>query len=275
MPHYKVASLVVLLAVPSALAGQTVQGYARNIGDTARYQRQSTVSVITDWPQGPVEESVATDESIGMTFLGGDSALVWLDRLEAGRFTPRGHVQPSASAVLGRPFVVRMDARGRVDVLAEPALPDSITRIVDFKLDLARIFPHFPDAPLAVGAEWSDTINLQSTIHGDRLAYRTILHYRAERDTTIDSASALVVSGTETNSTTFTTLARNGNPGSASVLRGSGTAVYVFAPSTGRWMAGTHTGDASGELNVYTGAGVKTYPQTAHYQDTSHRLGSP
>jgi hypothetical protein len=168
-----------------------------------------------------------------------------------------------------------MDARGHVQVLAEPQLPDSVTRIVDFKVDLARFFPHLPDGPLAVGTEWSDTVSMQSTLHGDRLSYRTVAHFKAERDTTIDSVAALIVSGTEANSTTITIPARNGNPGSASVLRGTGVAEYVFAPLTGRWVSGAYSGEASGDLNVYTGAGLKTYPQTAHFQDTSRRVGSP
>lgn len=270
--------IAAVVLVPSALVAQAAVGYVRTPGDTVRYRSRTMISIITDAPRGPSESSSAVDETIALVFGGGDSATAWWESLDVSQARNGGRVHPVTTAVLGLPFAVRVDARGRIQVVKAPPLPDSVVRIRDLKSEFTDFGLRLPNGggALAVGAEWSDTVVVRVALaRGATTTTRTISHYRAERDTTVDSVAAIVVRASEDGSVDGSTPARDGEAASTVALHGTGTSVYVFAPAIGRFIARQRSQEMSGTVEVVTGGGETSLPLSARYDGTIRLVATP
>jgi hypothetical protein len=251
------------------------QGYTRTAGDTVRYRSESSTRTIVEDPRGTVGTSNTTTEVVRFVFRPADSAVAILDTVDERWSFPGGALTGSATDLLHRPLAMRVDGRGRAQVVSVPAVTDSISRVVDIRYDLGDFLIRLPKEPLAVGSEWVDTVTLHTGTDVFKEDTRVVYHYRVARDTTDGDTPAFVITGTDDDSLTVTLRARRGMPATVSNVMGSGTTTAVFAPSIGQLLARDRTVDLNGTHQSFSGANVKVQPETVHYEQAIRRVASP
>ena len=257
--------LAVLGLATTAGAAGAQSGYARSVRDTIRYHEVTSSVVRVTTPQGDVVIPIDVDAIIGVVLLPGDTARAWFDSLRLST-TPRGRptVTPETGALLGRPFVLTVDSRGRANLAAAPIIPDGIRQVTDLTHHFDDFFIRLPAQPLVIGLAWADTSSRSGEADGKTLQLRSIANYRVERDTTVGGEAAMVIRATQQSSVTTEGPVPGQPMRVQSRITGGDEGFFVFSKS-GRMLARQRMGRTSGETVMRGAAGSVTLKQTMSF----------
>ncbi|CAN5186579.1 hypothetical protein BH18GEM1_BH18GEM1_19890 [soil metagenome] len=248
--------------------------YARSLGETLRYEDASFASVRVIGPQG--DRFVNLDEQgvLALTFLARDTARAWYEELAITAISSSGRSAPPTDSLLGRPFVLLFDARGRVETLEAPAVPTDSLEIVEPGLVFAGFFLPLPEEPLEPGLAWSDSVvrTLPRSPSGT-IRLESIGRYHVVGDTLILDESVLVVEYER--SLTY------GAEGGVAVraeeavlsLKGSEEGRFLFAPVSGRMLGREYSGTLRGVIGPAAGGRGGTVREFYEYRGTTSLEG--
>ena len=184
--------LAFVAAVP--LRAQEAPQYRFPPGDTLRYRETSTGSMELFAPQGVIPLEVAHDALIGIVSGNRDTVFAWYDSLAISTSSAQGVNAPAMRGVLGRRFVLRVSPRGAVRTLRAPDFPAAFEGVSDLRSQFFDFFLPLPDAPLAPGLAWTDSVSHRDSTSGGRHSIMTRQGaYRVVGDTVIGGHAAVVV----------------------------------------------------------------------------------
>ena len=257
------------------MLGAQLPAYRRSTADTVRLREVTTSEALIQIPDGSATPLTSRQESlVAVAFLPNDSARAWYEELmlEASASSVTEH--PTTTAVLRKPFSLKVDGRGRVETLAAPTFPAAMNRIADLRHQFDDFFLRLPSTPLRPGLTWSDTLARQdSTPGGGYSRTSSVARYRVERDTVVQGTPGLVVAMTQ-QVKLVTGGPIEGQPVTAeSVLSGTDTGLFVFSPKEGRLLGRARTGDLTGNVTLKGGPKQVVLPQTYKYRSTLEPAG--
>lgn len=245
------------------------QPYARVADDTLRFREVTRATTTLNTPRGPIEVESSHEATVAVVLLPGDSARAWYEALRLAASDPSGERSPETSEALGRPFALRVDARGRTHTVAAPVFPASFEGITDLRHQFDDFFPRLPAEALRVGLAWSDTVVRRDSTGGRRSHWHTVGDFRVERDTVVDGEPALVVSMRQALRSESEGPVNGGAAHARSVMQGEDAGAFVYAPGRGRWLARWREGLLDGELTLRMAGGTTTMGQEYRYD---HRV---
>jgi hypothetical protein len=241
----------VLLACALPARAQSTYASTR---DTMRFRESTQLRMTLTMPQGEMPVNVEQRSMVAVVRMPGDSARGWFDSLSVAVSGPQGEQKPATDSALGLPVRFRLDSRGRVSDVVAPKWPASLQGMADPSHFFDDFFLRLPAQPLKVGLAWSDTTtNTDST--ADRFT-RWIRRnqYRVERDTTLGTTPAVVVSAKQNLSATISAPVPNQGMRSDAQLTGESTGFFVFAKS-GQLLGRRTEGKLEGPVKVSGAAG--------------------
>jgi hypothetical protein len=264
------ALLAAALCGPVAASAQTAV-YRRSPADTLRYEEKTRATIDLSSPQGAFTVNSNHEATIGVTFGAADSARAWYETLVVSAESPQGIQAPATGEVLRQPFLLRIDPRGRVETLATPTFPSSFQGVTDLSRQFFDFFVPLPDAPLRIGASWTDTAKVEGpTAGGGSVSTERIGRYEVVRDSVIGGVPVLVVrSDVETRLTT--TASPSPEVEIFNALQGRENGFFYFDAAGGRFVGRTQTGELSGDLQV-AGPQPVTLGQRLRYERTVQLL---
>jgi hypothetical protein len=130
--------------------------------DTLRYRESTVRRFSRDAEYGLVVFHFAHNALIAFAVARHDTASAWYEQLTLGFVSGMGVVRHDTQGHLLRPFTLGIDSIGNVRTLAVPTFP-AVEPPVDLTSQFRDFFPSLPAAALAVGLEWSDTIQFADT----------------------------------------------------------------------------------------------------------------
>ena len=231
--------------------------YRRSRSDTLRYRE---VGETVNTMSGRGGDFVATnhhDALVAVAFGGADSAVAWFDSVALKSTSPRGTFEPNTAPVVGKPFHLLFDARGRVETLATPTFPESFAAITDLSTQFDDFFVRLPDAELEIGLSWADTV-----VRGDSASAESWSRYRSEwelhvvRDTVVDDRLAFVIESYQILSTSSLGPVEGEDLQLRSELSGEERSVVVFVPGAGRMLSRDDAGELRGTMEMTQGGSV-------------------
>lgn len=264
--------LLLALSLPTAVTAQAA-AYRRTPGDTLRFREVTTSEITLRTPRGDLPMRSGHDALIAVTFLPGDSARAWYDGLTLEASGPAGTQRPATRAALRQPFTLAFDARGNVRTLAAPTFPASFRGITDLTHQFDDFFLRLPAQPLRVGLAWTDSVARRDSARSRYTRTTGVAHYRVERDTTVGTRRGVVIAMRQT------VRIENGGPvegqplTAESVLEGGDEGVFVYAPSEGRILGRTRTGEVRGTVTFRGGPQPVAMEQRYRYQNTLTPIG--
>jgi hypothetical protein len=238
-----VASLLALFTVPAA-----AQTHYAPPGDTVRYRWGMKTNVIVSTPQGEIPVNADQSGGIAMTRLPHDSALVWFESLEISASTPAGEQKPSTTGLVGKPYRMAFDPRGRVKLGEAPAIPEELGGMGDLRHAFDDFFLRLPAKPLAVGLAWTDTVTRSDSSAERWLRAGAVADYRVERDTVVNGVPALVVAMKQKMNIEAENPVPNAPARGHTTLTGTDTGYFVFSPKAGRVLGRRHEGHFTGSM---------------------------
>lgn len=258
------ALLTTAALIVCALPARAQTTYA-STRDTMRYRETTQMHVTLTMPQGEVPMTVEQRATLSLVRLSGDSARAWFDSLAISASGPQGELKPPTDSALKRPFRLGFDARGRVKNVNAPQWPASLQGMTDLSHQFDDFFLRLPAQPLKVGLSWSDTTS-QTDSTADRYSrWRRTTDYRVERDTTVDSTPAVVVSAKQKMSATISAPVPNQQMRSDAQMQGEENGYFVFAPKTGRLIARRREGKLEGPVKASGAMGEMQMNQSISY----------
>jgi len=255
-----------LLSFVAAVPAAAQNSYAPP-GDTLRYHETQKTNVVITMPQGEIQVPVEQEATVAVVRFPGDSAHAWFDALTLSASTPQGDQKPSTDALLHQPYRLGFDSRGRVKLVAAPALPEALASFGDLSNEFSDLFLRLPAKPLRVGLTWTDTLSRTDST-ADRKANATSINdYKVEKDTIVNGTPALLVRMTQ-RATIHVDGPVPNQPGmrSDATMEGNTTGFYVFAPKPGRVLARRRSAKLAGDVNI-PAAGM-TMKQAIDYTNT-------
>ena len=237
------ASLLALFAVPAAAQTR----YAPP-GDTVRYRWGVKTNVIVSTPQGEIPVNAEQGGVVAMARLPHDSALVWFESLAILASTPAGEQKPSTAELVGKPYRMAFDARGRARLGEAPAIPPELEGMGDLRHAFDDFFLRLPAKPLAVGLAWSDTVTRSDSSAERWMRVASVSEYRVERDTVVNGVQALVVAMKQHVDIQAENPVPNAPARGHTTLAGTDTGYFVFAPKAGRVLGRRHDGHFTGSM---------------------------
>jgi len=254
------SAALILCALPAR--AQTTYASTR---DTLRYRETTQLQVHLTMPQGEIPMSVEQRSTIALVRLPGDSARAWFDSLAISATGPQGEMKPPTDSALKRAFRLGLDARGRVKDVNAPQWPASLQGVTDLSHQFDDFFLRLPAQPLKVGLAWSDTTS-QTDSTADRFSrWRRTSDYRVERDTTVGTTPAVVVSMKQKMSATISAPIPNQGMRSDAQMQGEENGYFVFAPTTGRLIARRREGKLEGPVKASGAMGEMQMNQSITY----------
>ena len=251
-----------LIACALPARAQTTYASTR---DTLRFRETMQLQVHLTMPQGEIPMSVEQRSTIALVRLPGDSARAWFDSLAISATGPQGEMKPPTDSALKRMFRLGLDARGRVRDVNAPQWPASLQGVTDLSHQFDDFFLRLPAKPLKVGLAWSDTTS-QTDSTADRFSrWRRTTDYRVERDTTIGTTPAVVVSAKQRMSATISAPIPNQGMRSDAQMQGEENGYFVFAPTTGRLIARRREGKLEGPVKASGTMGEMQMNQSISY----------
>jgi hypothetical protein len=238
-----VASLLALFTVPAA-----AQTHYAPPGDTVRYRWGAKTNVIISTPQGEIPVNADQSGVIAMTRLPHDSALVWFESLAISASTPAGEQKPSTTGLVGKPYRMAFDPRGRVKLGEAPAIPEELSGMGDLRHAFDDFFLRLPAKPLVVGLAWSDTVTRSDSSAERWMRVGAVSEYRVERDTVVNGVPALVVAMKEHIDIQAANPVPNAPARGHTTLAGTDTGYFVFSPKEGRVLGRRHEGHFTGSM---------------------------
>jgi hypothetical protein len=225
----------------ATVAGDSRSDTAGSLGASAGQSQQSMIQV-------------ATDGVIALSFTGKDQASVWLDSLDVSSDAPGGASDAGAAEAIGKPYLLRFDDRGPLELKKIPSYESPILREAEISSLLDCMFPRFPDKPMARMAPWTDTLVLSYTANGRVVKVTAAGTYRIIRDSLVDSIPTIVISG-HVQLTRETT----GEVGGRMVLgkvQGESSERTYYAPSLGTFVRRTQRWEFQGTAGTGSGRGL-------------------
>ena len=263
MPRLLVSVLLLVCALPAV--AQTTYSLSR---DTLRFREATQMRMTLTTPQGDIPVTLDNRATIAMVRTPGDSARAWFDSLAVGASSPAGEQRPATDSALKRPYRLGFDARGRVKTVSVPQFPKSFEGVTDLTHQFDDYFLRLPEQPLRVGLAWSDTTTVKDSTADKFGQWTRIAQYRVERDTTIGSTAALVVSMKQQVRAHIEAPVPNQGMRAESVLEGTEDGYFVFAPKTGRLLGRRREGRLEGPLTMKGGPGEFKMTQSIAYTST-------
>jgi hypothetical protein len=239
-----------LLVLPAVLAAATAAS-AQSVPLTHKFapgdMLQYSVSVVNNGELAtPTQTTVTrnTDNAlITLTFAGPDSATAVLNEfssmMEGG---PRGPQSRPGNMIVGKPFTLRVDPQGRVNLLASP-IPDEMVRGMGVFGLFARALPVLPARAIKAGDTWADTVkNRKSkTPTGHTLTMNSITTFTVTSEAVVDGERRLFI---EEKTTLKSELpGEQGNMPTLTVTNGVVNATMVYAPDRGRVVSYSRSED--------------------------------
>lgn len=165
----------------------------------------------------------------------------------AGRFENpnQGAIQVDASDIEGS-WTVRVDHRGRVDVVSAPALSAEVREIAGPESLVRPFFALLPGRASAPGAVWIDTVSTTERTGNTTARWRSVIRSTLTGDTVVDERW-LVVIRTES----ATTMEMEGSSGGVEVIQrlaGTTRGTILWDPIAALLVARTDGGRLEGTL---------------------------
>jgi hypothetical protein len=204
---------------------------------------RDVVNAATDLPVGTTE--IARTTTIALLFGKSDEATAWIDTTTMTIRSGTMLRTPTVSGVTGKPYLLRFDDRGRIEVKKTPDFPKEVRNASQFVAIFDRFFPAFPEKPVARMQEWTDTTRNKYSGTDGQHDITIVGRYRVVRDTMIDSIPVVVISGRVHVKAEVT-----GEAEGVGVLRqsieGDASERTFFSPALGRFLRRTSTLQFSG-----------------------------
>ena len=260
------------LAVLAALLPSIAHAqYLRTPGDTLRYREVTRVVSEIAAPAGAMTIRTQHDARLALAFARGDTARAWYEALALRSTFPGGESVPETGALLGRTFVLTMDARGYVETLAVPEFPREVAEVTELTHQFNDFFIRLPAAPLRAGVEWSDTTRRETrTAAGRTLRTTRIGRYRVRGDTVVAGVRGVAVATRMQNRIESTGPSPTPGMELNSAQEGEETGTFVFGG--GRLLARRREGALTGELEFRGGPQPVRLPQKMTYESTIERV---
>ena len=261
------AASALAAAIVCALPARAQTTYA-STRDTLRFLETMKLHVNLTMPQGEVPTTVEQRATLALVRLPADSARAWFDSLAISVSGPQGELKPVTDSALKRNFRLELDARGRVRNVSAPQWPASLQSVTDLSHQFDDFFLRLPVQSLKVGLAWSDTTS-QTDSTADRFArWRRTSDYRVERDTTVGTTPAVVVSVKQKMSVTISAPVPNQQMRTDAQMQGEEGGYFVFAPTQGRLIARRREGKLEGPVKATGAMGEMQMSQSISYTGT-------
>jgi hypothetical protein len=247
--------------------------YRRTDRDTTRLREVTMSRTALTAPSGVVELRSEHDATIALTFGRADSARAWYESLRIAMVAPQGRQEPVTSAALQRPFVLSVDARGRVRTLSAPEFPAAFEGITDLSQQFVDLLVRLPNAPLARGLVWADTVidekrgSNEAQSRGER-----VIRSRVVRDTVIGEESAWVIESVQRVTIVGTQPVKGQPLVVRTKLTGADSGTVVFSAQQGRMLARQRVGKLAGTLTYEGGPQPVVLPMEQRYENTVTRI---
>ena len=264
----KLPLLLALVLLPAALHAQAPQ-YRRAAGDTLRYREVTRATSEITSPQGVFTLGSGHDARIAVAFARGDTARGWYEALTLRSEFPGGERAPATAPLLGKPFVLTMNARGDVQTLSVPDFPQEVSEASDLTHQFNDFFVRLPASALRPGLEWTDTTQRSTPTAAGRTVRTTrVGRFRVRGDTTVAGVRGVVVEARMNNR--VETAGPSPTPGIELRTSQEGTeeGVFVFSPERGRFLARRRTGSLEGHIEFIGGPQPMKLPQKMKYEST-------
>jgi len=236
-----------------ALPARAQSTYA-STRDTLRFRESTQLRMTLTMPQGEMPVSVEQRSRVAVVRMPGDSARGWFDSLSVAVSGPQGEQRPATDSALNLPVRFRLDSRGRVSNVVAPTWPASLQGMADPSHFFDDFFLRLPAQPLKIGLAWSDTTTTTDSTAERFTRWIRRSDYRVERDTTVGTTPAFVVSAKQNLSATISAPVPNQGMRSDAQLIGESTGFFVFAKS-GQLLGRRTEGKLEGPVKVSGAAG--------------------
>lgn len=265
------AALAIIGEFVASDAHAQVPTYRRSATDTLRYHDVTLGTVTATSPAGAMSVNSKHDAIVAMVMAPGQSARAWYESLQIEQATAQGTSKPVTAGVLRQPYVMTIDARGRINVTKTPTFPAEIKQVTNLDHQFDDFLMRLPTKPFAPKLEWTDTANVRTSQPTGQYSNLTaIAHYRVMSDTTVNAERGVVVSMVQ-ELTLEAGGPLDGQPvKAASQLAGRDSGSVVFSVTNGRMLAREHKGSLKGTLTYTSTAGAGppvTMPQQYQYQN--------
>lgn len=172
---------------------------------------------------------------------------------------PEGVRRVDESDITGA-FQVRLDRRGRIDIVETPALSPDLLDLTSAEALVRPLFVHLPGRPVDVGAQWVDTVTSVEESQETRTSARTIFTSTLVGDTLVDGASMLLLRTHAENRIELQ--GRSGGTEIRQILTGTTTGTVVWNQRLDLLVERHEEGHLTGSMDM-PGGGVTGLPLTA------------
>lgn len=252
--------LVPAVLLACALPARAQSTYATT-RDTLRFRESTQLRMTLTMPQGEIPITVEQRSMVGVVRMPGDSARGWFDSLSVAVSGPQGEQRPATDSALKLPVRFRLDDRGRVSNVVAPKWPASLQGMADPTHFFDDFFLRLPAQPLKIGLAWSDTTTTTDSTADRFTRWNRRNAYRVERDTTVGTTPAFVVSVKQNLSATISQPVPNQAMRSDAQLTGESTGFVVFAKS-GQLLGRRAEGKIEGPVKMSGAAGEMQMSQS-------------
>ncbi|MGH7659096.1 MAG: hypothetical protein ACREL6_12755, partial [Gemmatimonadales bacterium] len=240
-------------------------GYRSTQHDTLRFRESTTAQTSIEFDEVVTLHTMDAEAGIFITFLPGDTARAWYNDLVMEVVSPTDRQRLETAPLIKRPYLLRIDQRGRVSTLEPPVVPDGIAEVADLSHAFDDFFPRLPDGALTPGLTWTDTLIHRDTTGINDLVSTSIGRFRVVRDTVVNGHRAYVVSA-EQDIRLEELRAASGTTITGSHLSGSDRGWFVFDPERGRLLVRHRTGEIQGVILLTEGPDPVTSEQIYRYR---------
>lgn len=253
------ALVLAALLLPAAAHAQ----YRRAPADTLHYREVTVASSELSAPSGALVAGSQHDARIAVVFAAGDTARAWYDSLSISSRLRGETISPDTRPVLGKPFVLRFDARGDVETLSVPEWPESFEGVSDLTHQFNDFFVKLP-ATLRPGLEWADTARRERTnARGTMLRTTRTGRFRVRGDTTVAGVHAWVIETRMRNRLESTGPAQGLTM--VSTMEGDEEGTLLFSSERGVMVGRRRTGVLAGQVEFTGGPQPVRVPHRMSY----------
>lgn len=263
-----------ILAVGFVLGSSALPAqYTRVIGDTIRIRELSLSTMSATTPNGVVNVRTEHDAQIAVEFGPADAAQAWYESLRLSVVAPQGKQEPATSGALRLPFLLRFDARGRIETLRTPTFPSSVEGVSDLSHQFDDLFLRLPAGPLALGVSWTDTAVTNSRpAANERWRSARYIASRVVRDTVVAGEAAWIIESTQRHAIESSKPVEGQPMTVRTQLAGADSGVFVFSQHQGRLLGRQRTGSLTGTLTYEGGPQPIVIPVRQSYTNTVTRV---
>lgn len=255
----------VLLAVAGSLAAQGSQ--------PLEYHQETTGSMTVHTPDGLIEFKNEFEARVSIVEVGPDSLHAWFDSLSVATIDPNGERRPDTGPVLGELYVLRRDARRRLETLHSPEAPPTFEGVTDLRAQFFDFFPSAPPGGYRVGATWTDTLVAPPALEPDSKSEMTkVIEFRVDELGDKDGVPVFVIRG-DARAEWYLDAPFPNQPGIRAVTTMTGVEASVFyvAQDDGRLLERSRDASMEGQLE-YVGAPQPTIFEMSRTNESVLRL---